>query len=393
MSSSNEIVDLITSVWRGRKAVGLVACAAAVVAAIVSLILPLGFEARSSILPSEGEGGSLASTLAAAGAALPAGLITAPKTPEAIFVEMLESRIVRTAVIEQLDLITRYGIDEESRDLALELARRQLDSQVTVGKRPSGLVTIRVMTTTPWFPFLFKESQAEARHLAAEIANTLVDRLNAVNQERSTSRARNSRIYLESQLERTRVDLEVAADSLVAFQRRHATLSVDEQARVTIETLGVLKGRIIAKEIEEDVLERTMTPGTFELQSVRIELEALSRRYDELLRGPSDAPATGSTFQDLYDIPVAGLPDIAMELLRRTRELHVQQTVYELLTQQYYQTKLEEARDVPTVQVLDTAIPPPTKTRPQRKLIVALALVGGLLAGSAWVAFRGGALT
>jgi len=46
------------------------------------------------------------------------------------------------------------------------------------------------------------------------------------------------------------------------------------------------------------------------------------------------------------------------------------------LNQQYYQAKIQEARDTPTVQVLDEAIPPEMRSKPKRKLLV---LVGGFV--------------
>jgi len=59
------------------------------------------------------------------------------------------------------------------------------------------------------------------------------------------------------------------------------------------------------------------------------------------------------------------------------RDVKVQETVWGLLNQQYYQAKIQEARDTPTIQVLDEAVPPEMKSKPKRKLLV---LVGGFLA-------------
>ncbi|MCK4306131.1 MAG: hypothetical protein KAY24_17960 [Candidatus Eisenbacteria sp.] len=399
MSSAHEIVNVLRIVWVARKTVTLVTLAAVVVATLVSLVLPHGFKARTTILPSENEGASMAGQLAAVGANLPAGLITLPTTPEAIFVEMLGSRIVRTGVVRELDLLTVYGIDAESPDLAMELALKKLGRQVKIARKQSGLIAINVIVRTPCFPFLYKDPDARARRLAAEIANTMVLQLDRVHQERGASQARNSRIYLEGQLKRTRQELETGSDSLVAFQKRHAAISIDEQARVIIETLGVLKGQILAKEIEVEVLQKSRTQDTFDLQRAQVELAALRQRHRQLLRGDDQTRADKSSMgdrpsqpddQDFY-VPVVDLPDIAMELSRLTREVAIQQTVYELLTQQYYQAMLEEVRDIPTVQVLDVAIPPVVKASPKRKLIVLLAFLGGLLAGSIWVSVRSGA--
>jgi hypothetical protein len=69
------------------------------------------------------------------------------------------------------------------------------------------------------------------------------------------------------------------------------------------------------------------------------------------------------------------------------RELKVQETVYQLLTSQYEQAKLAEARDTPTVQVLDPAIPAERKSRPKIRQNMMLAGVLALAFGIALAFF------
>ena len=47
-----------------------------------------------------------------------------------------------------------------------------------------------------------------------------------------------------------------------------------------------------------------------------------------------------------------------MELARLLRDVKIQSEVYLLLQQQYYKEKIQENRDLPTIEVLDEAIPP-----------------------------------
>jgi uncharacterized protein involved in exopolysaccharide biosynthesis len=68
-----------------------------------------------------------------------------------------------------------------------------------------------------------------------------------------------------------------------------------------------------------------------------------------------------------------------MELLRRTRDLKVQEAVFAFLMQKYEEAKYEEAKATPTVQVLDRAVPPLFRSRPQRTLMVGAAGAASLL--------------
>ena len=81
------------------------------------------------------------------------------------------------------------------------------------------------------------------------------------------------------------------------------------------------------------------------------------------------------------------IPEVGLELARRIRQVQVEEKVQALLIEQYEKSRIEEARDTPTVQVLDVAAVPERKSRPHRKVLV---LVGGILGigwSSLWVVF------
>ena len=51
------------------------------------------------------------------------------------------------------------------------------------------------------------------------------------------------------------------------------------------------------------------------------------------------------------------VPELALQYARLFRQVKVQETLFTLLTSQYEQAKIAEARDTPTVQVLDSGVP------------------------------------
>jgi uncharacterized protein involved in exopolysaccharide biosynthesis len=59
-----------------------------------------------------------------------------------------------------------------------------------------------------------------------------------------------------------------------------------------------------------------------------------------------------------------------------SHEAQVQEMIYELLIREYEMAKIEEARSMPTIQVLDEAVPPQQKFKPQRKPMVMMAAAG-----------------
>ena len=125
-----------------------------------------------------------------------------------------------------------------------------------------------------------------------------------------------------------------------------------------------------------------MTPGNHEIRRREGQLDVMSRQYDELVHGkPGD---DGEGHNGVY-LPLQDIPGLAQEFAEQVRGLKVQEGVFQLLNQLYYEAGIEEASDVPLVQVLDEAVPREKKDAPRRSLIVLAAAMLAFVALSARV--------
>jgi len=91
----------------------------------------------------------------------------------------------------------------------------------------------------------------------------------------------------------------------------------------------------------------------------------------------SDVESKGELYPPLRQLPRLAVP--YADLYRRVR---VQETVYELLTQQYEMARIDEAKDVPVVSVIDSPGVPEKKSFPPR-LLLTLALTFMVFAATA----------
>ncbi|MEZ4654844.1 MAG: Wzz/FepE/Etk N-terminal domain-containing protein [Candidatus Eisenbacteria bacterium] len=190
--------------WRRRMRVALVTIAAVVAAVAISLLVPHVYRARATFLATQDDSGSLATQLAAAGALIPAGLLSTQGTPVEVFREVLESRSVRLGVIDALDLIDRFGLADQPPNVARESALAIVQGQTEIAQKRSGWMAVETRISTPWFSFLHPAVDDSAKALAARMANETVHQLNVVLRERRTSSARSCREYLETQLAKVR---------------------------------------------------------------------------------------------------------------------------------------------------------------------------------------------
>jgi len=330
-----------------------------ILVALFSFLLPRKYLAVTTLMPPQEQDESSMSSLLSE-VSVPGLPLPKISSSSEVLVEILNSRSVGQRVLQKT-----FPCGKDSLPLfkclkfpSVEIGLMKMRKNVRATTSPNGIITIAVELGDP--------------QLAADVANAYVEALDEINQEKSVSRAKNSRIYLESQLKETEQKLDEATRKLARFREKHGAVSLEEQMKVAIQTAGELKGQIIAKEVQIGVMLQTMKPQNPLVIRAQKELQELKRRYAELQDGTKGKKSTHSEFY----LPFDQVPEIGLQLAELTREVKVQETVWELLNQQYYRAKIQEARDTPTVQVLDSAVPPIFPSSPKRKRLI---LVLGLL--------------
>jgi uncharacterized protein involved in exopolysaccharide biosynthesis len=91
--------------------------------------------------------------------------------------------------------------------------------------------------------------------------------------------------------------------------------------------------------------------------------------------GDTGTGGTSSNGDDNLYPPLRQLPLLAVPYANLYREVQVQESVYELLTQQYELARIQEAKDVPVVSVIDAPGIPEKKSFPPRLLMALLVTI------------------
>jgi len=360
-----DLLDYLKVLIKHRKMIIRNVFIVALLVAIISFFLPKTYMAVTTILPPE-DTQSTGILTSFSNSPLANLILKETSTTSDLFVEIIKSRSVFDGVLKKKFIYKKHKKNAQKRPLlqiikgkSIENGRKKLASRVHVKASPEGIISVEV--------------ELNDRYLAADVANAVVSELDKINKEKSTSRAKNSRIYIENQLKLTEEKLKKASKELVIFQEKYKAVSLAEQTKTAIERAGELKGKILAKNVELGVALQTMKPDNVIVAQLKKEIEELEKQYNYLQYGDSVALEEQKEFY----IPFAEVPGVGLELARLMREVKVQETVWELLNQQYYQAKIQEARDTPTIQVLDEAVPPELRAKPKRKLLV---LIGSFLA-------------
>ena len=109
------------------------------------------------------------------------------------------------------------------------------------------------------------------------------------------------------------------------------------------------------------------------------------------MKSPSNAggdPADDVQRKTLFIRPLRQLPRLAVPYADLYRRVRVQETLYELLTQQFEMARIEEAKDVPSVSVIDSPGIAEKKSFPPRLLVSMLLTLFSFACASALILVR-----
>ncbi|MEO0072521.1 MAG: GNVR domain-containing protein [candidate division WOR-3 bacterium] len=355
------IIEYIKILLKYRKFVFYNVIVFACISAVISLVLPQKFKATAQILPPAEEADLFG---ALSGISLPklsrlvkSGSFFAQSTPSDLLAVILQSRTILERVVLDNDLKKIYKVKK-----GIEPALKTLAKATKIKVGEEGVIELTV--------------EAPKAELAANIANSYLFHLDKFLKESNMSRGKNMRIFIERRLESQREELRLASESLKVFLECNKLVALDEETKAIIEAYALLKTELLKREIQLQItrdLSGEDNPYLFELTR---EIENFRNELKKLETGD---PKVRSGFGVGFAIALKNLPQIAQEYAKRLREFRVQEEIYALLLSQLEQAKILEARDTPTITILDYARVPERRSWPKRKLIVVFACFIGFL--------------
>jgi capsule polysaccharide export protein KpsE/RkpR len=347
----------------------------------LALVIPSRFESTVQLMPPDAQStGSMAALAALAtksttGVGSFAGDLLGVKSSGALFVGILRSRSLQDRIIARFHLKTVYGnrFDEDARK---ELAQNTGASE----DRKSGIITLAVSDRDRW--------RAQA------MAAAYVDELNGLVAELSTSAARRERVFLGERLVSIKQDLDRAARELGEFSSKNATVDINEQARAELQAAALLEGELVSAESQRQALGTIYTENNVRVRAAEARAREL-RRQLEMLGGKNEAAGTmaetGAAGEMAADAPYPALrrlPLLSAAYADLFRKAKLEETIYETLTEQYEIARVEEAKETPTVKILDAASMPERHSFPPRTLIALASGLMGMMASAAGLVAR-----
>jgi len=343
--------------WRNRRTLYKTAAWAVVISTAIAFVIPKRYESTVTIMPPDslGSNGMMMAALASKAspelASVAASALGMKSTGE-LFVGLLRSRSVEEAIVDRFQLQSIYWVRYK------QDARKRLESRTEISEdRKTGIITLTVTDRQP--------------QRARELAQAYIDELDHLVSQVSTSSARRERVFIEQRLTTVKTDLEDAEQQFSTFASKNGALDIKEQTKAMVESAASLQGRLIAAESEVEGLRQIFNPNNVRVRSAQAQVDELKQQLAKI--GGTEAPLSAdSASPDQFYPSIRKLPLLGVQWADLFRRVKIQETIYELLNQQYELARIQEAKEIPTVNVIDPANLPEKKSWPPRLLIIVL---------------------
>ena len=361
------LLDLLIALGQEKWTLIVVTVLAALTGVVVSLITPATYVSRTSIMPSQQSGGgggglaSLGSLAGIAGLGALSNMAAGIKSSDEMFIALMRSQSVQSALIEQFKLKERYGARNT------EEAKQALNLNVAIlADKKSGM--------------LFVDAQDKDPAFAAQLANAQVKELNVILSRLAVTEAQQRRAYYEQQIIKTQTKI-----PQLELEYKEAQKSSGLEVASLLSEAGTLPGQIAAKELQLQVLSRFATAQNPDLKQIAVEISALRAqmaRYElsksELKTSPSKPGQSTESTKTSF----------VQKATQAYNTFKIQEALLDGYVKQLELAKVDEAKEGPAVQVVDEARAPEMRAKPERKKLVLAYTVTGLIIAFVLAALR-----
>ena len=284
------------------------------------------------------------------------------KSPGDVYIGLLGSRSVADELIQRFDLQRVYSAKK------LSTAEKTLKSNSKFVAGKDTLVTISVSDLDP--------------KRAADLANGYLDLLREQNGRLALTESAQRRLFFEQQLEREKDALANAEVELKKTQEQTGLIIPVGQAQVEIESIAQVRAQITSRQVQLAALKQSSTDQNPAVVRLQTEIAGLQEQLQKMQND------TAQRQPGNIQLPTAKVPELALEYVRKQREVKYHEVLFELIAKQYEAARLDESREAPMLQVIDRAVIPDRRSGPPRTLLVLATVIFGVFVGVIWIILK-----
>ncbi|MGJ3704263.1 polysaccharide biosynthesis tyrosine autokinase [Variovorax sp. AFSI2.2] len=208
------------------------------------------------------------------------------------------------------------------------------------------------------------------RDRLSRILNAIGEQYVQQNVERKAAEAQKTLVFLDEQLPEFKRQLEASEDAYTLFRNKNGTVAFDEEAKGVLAQTIELQTKLLEAQQKRRELVAHFADANLRVKTIDGQISAIEKEIGGL------------------NARVSRMPTLQQDALRLERDVRVNSGLYQSLQNNALQLRLVKEGKTGNVRLLDKAVKPKKPIKPQKLLIVALALVLGLLSGAALALMR-----
>jgi capsule polysaccharide export protein KpsE/RkpR len=314
----------------------------------IYLFIDEKFEASALIVPSDQEQSSMTSLLKnISGIPLSLGGLKQKSGNIDLYTTIIYSRTNLDLILDKFNLQKEYGVDKRWK--ALKILKDNISTTIT----EETAFEIKVTDKSP--------------QKASEIANFIIQNLNSTIISLNIKKAHDNRIFLEGRFFEIKKNLALSEDSLRLFQQKSGVFIAEDQIKASILAYTKLESDLSVKQSDLTVLEKILGENSPAVEQLKLTVAEYRKSLEALKNNKGN---------DQILMSLSSLPAKTLHYLRLFRDVKIYNEMLEFVIPLYEQSKYDEQKEIPILQVIDYAVPPEKRSFPPRvilSLLVALA--------------------
>jgi uncharacterized protein involved in exopolysaccharide biosynthesis len=348
-----DIFELFKVLIKNRRFIILLVLIVSIAAVVYSLLTPKIWKSEASFFAVGSSSSSLPLDLGGL-SSIAGGLIGMDTETDAInFTTIMESRSFQEEVIRKFDLIKYFKQNNKDPLVNMDKALQKMAKTVFIGLgSKTSLITIAAET--------------KDKKLSKDIVEFYLSRLDQYNREQKITKGKRNREFLEERVK----ELKLNMDSLLVlnrkFQEKNKAVDLESQAVAMINAYSDVFSEKMKADIELEIARLNYDNNSPILQDIVKKRDALTKQITNL-------ETDKSGLKPDYIIDISKIPSMEVQYAQIKLNIEIAQKVLEYIYPQFEAARLEELRDMPTIEIVDYPRESGIRTKPKRAIICIVA--------------------
>ncbi len=197
------------------------------------------------------------------------------------------------------------------------------------------------------------------KYLSSDIANYYSHKLEKYNLESRSSKGKSKRIFIGERLDEVKNELDSLSLAINSFKKENNTLDLERQSIAMIELYSDLITKKIETEIELDYSSQFLSNESPKYKELLNRKIAINEKIKELEFATKQNKIK-------FSLNLNEIPDLELHLSELLIAFEIQTSLYSYLYPEYEEAKIDEVKDLPTIEIIDDAVPAGLRSYPKR---------------------------